>query len=87
MILLRQSNEGKLLIMEMTFKKFIGSKCFGVYRGGRAFGTLTLSDSNLMIWQLVVLSPQAYAGRYTIEDSYDGITSYIKKRFGGSTKR
>lgn len=78
--------EKMIKTVKMTFKKFAGSECFAVYRGGRAFGILTLSDSNAMFWDLVVLSPQVYFGRYMMKGGYDDIISYMENRFNASIR-
>ena len=72
--------------MKMTFVKFYGSASFGVRRGGRDFGTLSLTDVDSMSWSLIVEAPKFYAGRYVLNGDYKVVTNYISKHFGSAVR-
>ena len=72
--------------MKMTFVKFYGSASFGVRRGSRDFGTLSLTDVDSMRWELNVKLPKFYAGRYLLNGSYGVVTNYISKHFGSAVR-
>ena len=70
----------------MTFVKFYGSASFGVRRGGRDFGTLSLTDVDSMRWELNVKLPKSYAGRYILKGDFEIIADYIQKHFGSPVR-
>ena len=72
--------------MKMTFVKLCGAASFGVRRGGRGFGTLSLTNVNSMEWELNVKLPKFYAGSYLLKGDYELVTNYIQKRFGSPVR-